>query len=552
MLIARCRFLGVAVVAVLVLVAGCRRDPAEAAKAHIDRGEQLLASGQYQAASVEFRNAIELDGTIGVARFGLAKAYANMNDVARARVEFVRAADLMPNDVAVQVAAAQALLRSGEFQDARARAIKAVELDPKNLDAYLVMGSAAAGLRDLDAAMKAFQEGLSNNPSRPELLVNLGSVQIGRGQQSDAEGYFKQAVAMNPQSVTARLALANFYSSSGRLTEAESAINEALQLDRNGVPANNAYVALLMATGRAAEAEAPLRIVAEASGDAAQKLRLADFYVSQKRQPEAEVVLRELAANPKVFAAATSRLAAISYESGQVDRAHAQLNEILQKQPANAEVLVVKSRWLLSEQKFDEAFAAANAAIKAEPNSWGAHEALGATRAAKRNSAEALSAYAEAIRLNPNATNSTRRMGRSRTLSALRKMPSGPRPSVGWRVSRWFEHCWLRATSREPRPSFNHSSRQRQRTRSCRHWSGSSKRATVTTRARVRRLNARRPRAPRRRQHSWGFSGWIWRRRITPRRRRASNSICPARQTIRKVSISRDGHTPELATSTKR
>src|SRR3954453_2235473 len=78
------------------LVIGCRN--AEAAKAeHVTRGEGFLTARKYQEASIEFRNAIQIDDRLGAAHWGLARAYEGMQRFPEAFEELRKAVDFDAN-----------------------------------------------------------------------------------------------------------------------------------------------------------------------------------------------------------------------------------------------------------------------------------------------------------------------------------------------------------------------------------------------------------------------------------------------------------------------
>lgn len=392
---------GAAVFAVAVMLQGCSGNQDAAKQEFLRSGDQYFEAKDFNAAIVQYRNAIEQDEFFGEARYKLAQTYAAMNAWDRARREFVRAADLMPDDAEVQAAAARALLRSGEFQDARARAERALSLNPKHVDAHIVRGSAAAGLRDFEGALEAIEEGIATSPDQSELHVSLATLQAVQGRREEAEAAFKQALVFDPQSVPVRLALANYYWANQQMPAAEGILKEALGLDANSVPANRALASLYLATNRRAEAEAPLKRAAESNETA--KLVLADYYVSLARYDEAQRVLDGLSNEPRALAAVAGRRAGIEYQQGRRDAAHATLDAALAQEPKNVQLLLLKGGWLLQERNLDAALSAATSAVDADAQSWRAHELLGSVYAARRSSEDAVKVLAEAIRLNPRA-----------------------------------------------------------------------------------------------------------------------------------------------------
>ncbi len=158
---------------------------------------------------------------------------------------------------------------------------------------------------------------------------------------------------------------------------------------------------VLVATNRAGDAEAPLRKLAETAGDAQSRLALADYYIGRSRQDEARPLLQELARTPEAFATATARLATLDYNAGRTEQAHALLDTALAKEPNNAQVLVLKGRWLLAEKKLDDALARAQGALKADPKYADAHHLVASVHMARREYDPALKSFLEVLRLNP-------------------------------------------------------------------------------------------------------------------------------------------------------
>src|SRR5687767_8160843 len=78
-------------------IACSREDDGGGAKLQfLKSGDAYAVKKDYQAAIVEYRNAIQQDPRFGEARLKLADALASLGDVRNATREYVRAADLIP------------------------------------------------------------------------------------------------------------------------------------------------------------------------------------------------------------------------------------------------------------------------------------------------------------------------------------------------------------------------------------------------------------------------------------------------------------------------
>ena len=142
------------------------RRPRGEKQQYLVSGNRFFDEGNYSAAIIEYRNAVDLDARFGEARKKLALSYARTGDARGALDQYVRAADLLPEDVDVQIAAGTLLLAARKPEDAVARADAALKVQPDNVSAYVLRGNALAGLSSFDEALKSIDEALRLDPKR--------------------------------------------------------------------------------------------------------------------------------------------------------------------------------------------------------------------------------------------------------------------------------------------------------------------------------------------------------------------------------------------------
>ena len=378
---------------------GCSRS----AQSYLERGNAQLDKGNVDAAVIEYRNAVSKEPMFAPARLKLAEAYLRQGNGAGALAESVRAADLLPDDVEAQLKAGSLLLLARRAEDAKARADKALARAPKNVEALVLRANALAGLTDLDGALEQMQEALRIDP-RSILQANLGAIQAARGNLSEAEAAYRQAVASDPKSVVAQLALAQFQWNTGKPADAEAAFKAALAVEPANGLANRALALFYLQTNRALEAEPYFKKAVDASGAAAAKLALADYYMGIKRPAEAVSVLEKLGADPRFWAVARAKIAGIQYTEGKSADALRTVDEVIAKRPGLAPALIVRGRLLLAGGRLDEALRDAQEAVKVDPQNAEAHYLLGTVYEAKRDLDAAATSFAEVTRLNPRAT----------------------------------------------------------------------------------------------------------------------------------------------------
>jgi tetratricopeptide (TPR) repeat protein len=398
---ARIRHVGALFLA--ALMASSCTDPETAKLRHLERGDQYAAEKRDEFAVVEYASAVKIDPKFGEARFKLAETYERLNNLRVAFPEYIRAADALPDDRKAQVKATQLLLLSGRFEDAKARVAALLEKNPKDVEVLLLHANAMAALRDVAGAIAEIEEALKINPDSSQAFVSLGAVRMQSGEAKEAEAAFRKAIELDPSSVDAKLAFANFLWTAEGAPEAEAIIKEALAKEPQHLLANRMLAVLYLSTRRLNEAEQPLKAVADASKTPGARFQLADYYVSVGRTKEAASLLTPLSSDPATFAEAESRLAALDYAAGRTAEAHKRLDAVFARVPKHAPALVMKTQWLTTENKLDEALEHGRAATVADPQSAAAHFALAVVHDRRREMADATKSYNEVLRLNPRA-----------------------------------------------------------------------------------------------------------------------------------------------------
>ena len=392
----------VLLIALTLLPIACS-SPEVQKRRHFERGNQYAAEKRDEFAVIEYANAVRLDPKFGEARLKLAETYERMNNLRGAFPEFIRAADALPDNRDAQIKATQILLLGRRFEDAKARATTLLTKNPKDVDALLLRANALALLKDPAGAIVEIEEALKVQPNESRTFVNLGAVRMGSGEASEAEAAFRKATTLEPSSVNAHLAIANFLWSSARQSEAEHEIKQALLLQPRHLLANRMLGMLYVATRRPNEAEEPLKAVAEISQLPAARFQLAEYYLNVHRNEEAIKLLSELSRSQATFADAEAMLASIDYSGGRRKEAHSRLDKLLARAAKDARALVMKARWLASENKLDEALTRAKAGVAADSQSAPAQYVLGMVHDLRREVPDAIKAYNEVLRLNPRA-----------------------------------------------------------------------------------------------------------------------------------------------------
>jgi tetratricopeptide (TPR) repeat protein len=387
---------------IAAVVCGCS-NPEKEKLAHVQSGDRYVAQKRDDFAVIEYQRAIKLDPKYGEALWKLGQVYERTGDLRNAFPAFIRAADASPENRAAQVKAGEVLLVTGRFEDAKARAAALISRDAKDIEARLIQVNALAALGDVKAALSEAEQTIELNPRHSGALLTLGSVHARAGQVKEAEAAFRQAAAADPESPVVRLPLATLLIRTGRASEAEPVLREVLSKVPRDPAANRILADLYLSTGRPQDAEEPLKIVAAESKDDRAKFQLATYLENTGRTTEATDVLEALSKESSSPAGAEMRLAAIEYKAGRKADAYKRVDALLARVSNYSPALVMKALWLAGDNKLDEGLSAARAAVVADAQSADAYAALATIQEQRRETADAIKSYKEALRLNPRA-----------------------------------------------------------------------------------------------------------------------------------------------------
>jgi tetratricopeptide (TPR) repeat protein len=385
---------------------------ADQARRHAARGDEYFAADRFEAAVIEFRNAVKKQPRWADAYLKLGDAYTALGKAEEAYRAYASANELAPGNTRSYLGMGRLLHDAGMYNEARMRAELVLDREPRNLDALVLYGRTLVRQSRYQEAIGAFNTALALD-RRPAAFDGLAQAKLGAGETAGAEAAYRAGVDANPRSVEARVMLGQFLINTGRAREAEKQLLEAVRMNPQDELANRALASLYATTGRRSLAEPYLKA---AAARGRQKLRstlaLADFYIMERRFAEASVVLQPAAREPATATAAKVRLAEIEYEASP-ENAHRALDRVLKKTPTG-EGWALKARFLNTEHKQGEALEAARTAIDFDRRIALAHYIAGTIELERKNYDEAEHAFREVLQLNRMTSEATVQLARTR------------------------------------------------------------------------------------------------------------------------------------------
>jgi tetratricopeptide (TPR) repeat protein len=301
--------LAVLLACLVALATGCS-NPEKAKAEHVARGEAFLKERRWQEASIEFRNAIQIDDNLAAAR------EANNPDgrILQANVVFFK----------------------GDTARAEQMIKEAIALDPKRVESHLGLARFYLQTNRPQDAERVYQEAVAANDRSSLARVEYGKFLTQAGRGADAEAQFRKAVEVDPENRDVRWVLASYYLVNNRLDRAEEAYKAWAQLDWD-----------------------------KPEG----KARLADYYATVGRFDEAANLYQEIVKASPDYTRGHYRLGEISLQRGDVPAATVQAEELIKRNSKDADALFLRARTFVARGKLKEAIADLKTVLDAEPRS---------------------------------------------------------------------------------------------------------------------------------------------------------------------------------------
>jgi tetratricopeptide (TPR) repeat protein len=382
------------------------------ARRHAARGDEYYAADRFEAAVIEYRNAVKKQPRWADAYIKLGDAYTALDKAEEAYRAYASANELAPGNTRCYLGMGRLLHDAGMYNEARMRAELVLDRDPRNIDALLLYGRTLVRQSRFNEAIGAFNTALALD-KRPAAYAGLAQAKLGAGDAAGAERVYRAGVDENPRSVEAGVTLGQFLIGSGRVDEGEKQLLNAVRMNPQDELANRAIASLYATTGRRGLAEPYLKAAAVRPRQKFRStLALADFYIMERRFAEAADVLQPAAREPATATAAKVRLAEIEYETAP-ENAHRALDRVLKKTPTG-EGWALKARFLNRERKQDGALEAARTAIDLDRRIALAHYIAGTIELERKNYDEAEHAFREVLQLNRMTSEATVQLARTR------------------------------------------------------------------------------------------------------------------------------------------
>jgi tetratricopeptide (TPR) repeat protein len=363
--------------AVAILLAGCT-NPEKSKAEHVAKGEAYLKDSKFQEATLEFRNALQIDDKLPAGHWGLARAFEGLERFPEMLDELRKTVSLDQNNLDARIKLGNYYLGGSRGQaeaiaEAERLTKEVLAKDPNNIEGHILAGSILFAQNQKDKAFEELNKAIQIDPKRVESYLSMAKAHIANKDPQKAEEFFTRAISINGNSALAHTEYGRFLAQSNRNSEAETELRKGVQADPTDHNARFTLASYYLVTRQMDKAEEAYKAVSalEPNKPESQAV-LADFYSAVGRPSDAVRMYKEILDKSPDYTLGRYRLAEILLVNGDPQGANAQIEELLKKDSHDRQALLLRARLKAQSNQtaqLKSAIEDLNAVLQQEPNS---------------------------------------------------------------------------------------------------------------------------------------------------------------------------------------
>jgi tetratricopeptide (TPR) repeat protein len=360
-----------------IFLAGCT-NPEKAKAQHLVQGETYLKDSKFQEATLEFRNALQIDDNSAPAHWGLARAYEGLERYPEMLDELRKTITKDQNHLDARIKLGNYYLagsrgRADVIGEAERLAKEILQKDSNNIEGHILMGSVLFQQNQKDKAFEELNHAVQLDPKRVESYLSLAKFHIANKEPQKAEELYIKAISVNPNSPLAYTEFGKFLAQSNRPAEAESMLRKGVEVGPGDKDSRFVLASYYLINRQTDKAEEQYKALAALYPDKPEsQVVLADFYAATNRMDDAVRIYQDILSKAPDYLQGRYRLGEILLAKGDTQGASNQVEEVLKKDQHDRQALLLRARLRAQSGQADglkNAIADLNDVLKQEPNS---------------------------------------------------------------------------------------------------------------------------------------------------------------------------------------
>ena len=335
--------------AAVIFLAGCT-NPEKAKAEHVATGEAYLAESKFQEASLEFRNAIQIDEQLAQAHWGLARAYEGLERFPEMIDELRKTVTQDKGNLEARVKLGNYYLvgnrgRADILAEAEQLAKDVLAKDPNHIEGHILMGGVLYANGEKDKAFASLNRAIQLDTKRVESYLSLARFYMINREGDKAEELYKRAIQVNADSAVVHTEYGKFLTQANRPAEAEAELLKAVEVGPTDRNARFVLASYYLVNRRFDKAEESYKALAALQPDKPESQAvLADFYSTIGRSDEAVKIYQDIVSKAPDYIQGRYRLGEILLARGDTQGANAQIDEVLKKDKNDRTALLLRAR----------------------------------------------------------------------------------------------------------------------------------------------------------------------------------------------------------------
>jgi tetratricopeptide (TPR) repeat protein len=311
----------------------------------MERGRSYLAQDNLDKASIEFRNALQIQPRDAEASYLNGRVAERRGNLSEAAALYQAALEARPDYEQALASLGRVMVFGGAAQRALDTIRPGLIAHPDSADLLAVCAAARHQLKDDVEALADAQRAVQLAPNNPDAIATLGGLYAQAGDYPRAVSLMSDAVLRMPWSADLREALATLYFSSGQAEKGDEQLRQIIRLrPREFTP--RLHLAIRYAQEHHIDqAQAVLQAAVEQlPGNAQAKLALVDFIAEQRSREQGERTLRDFITREPDNPDLRFGLGALLQRTGAVTEAIATYSEVIRREGTAVSGLVARDR----------------------------------------------------------------------------------------------------------------------------------------------------------------------------------------------------------------